>query len=635
MSATNTALTGNLASITVNSNDPQGGADLGDGGGLFINPRASSSGTPQSTLKGVTVSSNTADGDGGGIYTNSGIVLDTSLIENNVAKVVSTTGDQYWGGGIYIEVASPEIAATITSTNFLGNSALSSGGGLYVGPDNPSSGTSLQVSLSRIFGNTSKSDTTGLGTGSPGTASATENWWGCNAGPGNTGCDGADSGATSTPRAQFVLSATTSTTVTLGQSIDLLIVLNTDSSGNPISGAFPAVETNYLYAFSVLGVTATLPTSGTFDTTGSGTATLTPTSTGSGTVSAKFDNQTRSINFTSNAAELPEISSINPNYGAPAALIEIAGTNFGATQGSGSVTVGGAPSYIVSWSNTMISILVPSRATTGNIIVTAGGAASNGAAFTFYPYPSITDVSPGSGPVGTAVTITGSGLLDGEGHGVVTFNGIPATILSQSSTSIQVDVPTGATSGPISVRANGVTVKSSTSFTVMGPEISSINPNYGAPAALIEIAGTNFGATQGSGSVTVGGAPSYIVSWSNTMISILVPSRAPTGSIMVTAGGAASNGAAFTFYPYPTITNVSPGSGPVGTAVTITGSGLLDGEGHGVVTFNGIPATILSQSSTSIQVDVPTGATSGPVSVRANGVTVKSSSTFTVPPLGP
>ena len=75
-------------------------------------------------------------------------------------------------------------------------------------------------------------------------------------------------------------------------------------------------------------------------------------------------------------------------------------------------------------------------------------------------------ISPASGPVGTAVTITGTGLLDREGDGVVTFNGIPAAILSQTSTSIQVDVPFGATTGPISVHANGDTVKSSTNFTV-------------------------------------------------------------------------------------------------------------------------------------------------------------------------
>jgi beta-glucosidase len=329
-------------------------------------------------------------------------------------------------------------------------------------------------------------------------------------------------------------------------------------------------------------------------------------------------------------AQALQIASISPNYGGPAALIDITGTNFGASQGNGSVTVGGALSYVVSWSNTSIVIQVPSRATTGNVVVTAGGEVSNGVAFTFYPYPVISSVLPGSGPIGTPVTISGSGLLDGEGNGAVSFNGSPATILSQSSNSLLVDVPASATTGSISVRANGNTIKSSLSFTVTGPHISGISPNYGAPAALIRIAGINFGASQGSSSVTVGGAASYVVSWSNTAIAIQVPSRATTGDIVVAVAGESSNGAAFSFYSYPDITGISPVSGPVGTSVTISGTGLLDGEGNGVVTFNGVPAAIVSQSNTGIQVSVPAGASSGPISIRANGDTVKSSSSFTV-----
>ena len=218
------------------------------------------------------------------------------------------------------------------------------------------------------------------------------------------------------------------------------------------------------------------------------------------------------------------------------------------------------------------------------------------------------------------------------------FNGTPAVILTQSSTSIMVDVPAGATTGPVRVHANGVTVKSPTNFDVTGipvPQISGISPNYGAPSAVINITGTNFGATQGSGIVTIGGAPSEVTAWSNTAITVRVPSAAATGNLVVMAGGGASNGVAFTFYPYPSITGLSAVSGPVGTPVTITGTSLIDGGGNGTVTFNGTPATITSQTSTSIQVNVPAGATTGPVRVHANGVTVTSSTNFTVTPASP
>ena len=174
-----------------------------------------------------------------------------------------------------------------------------------------------------------------------------------------------------------------------------------------------------------------------------------------------------------------------------------------------------------------------------------------------------------------------------------------AVAQGSSYTALTIDVnvsPTASTTtsipNQVQVSGGGVTATSSNTDAVTifpAPQISSVSPNYGAPAALIEISGSNFGATQGDGIVTVGGAPSHVVSWSNIMIAIQVPSKAATGSIVVTANGAASNGEAFTFYPYPAITGISPASGPAGTPVTITGTGLLDGGGNGAVTFNGTP----------------------------------------------
>ena len=316
----------------------------------------------------------------------------------------------------------------------------------------------------------------------------------------------------------------------------------------------------------------------------------------------------------------PQISGISPNYGAPAAFVSIGGANFGATQGNGYVTVGGAISEVTSWSPTSITIRVPSRATTGNVVVTADGVSSNGVPFTFYPFPAITGFSTASAAVGSPVTIVGAGLLDGGNLATVAFNGIPATILSDSSTGIQVDVPEGAATGPVTVHVNGDTITSSTDFDVAGlpvPQVSGISPNYGAPAAFIAIAGTNFGATQSGGFVTIGGAPSEVVAWSNTGIMVRVPSRATTANVVVTAGGGSSNGASFTFYSEPSITGLSVNTGPVGKAVTIDGNNLLDGGNKATVTFNGTPAAISSDTSGNIQATVPTGATADPCSSRS------------------
>jgi hypothetical protein len=69
--------------------------------------------------------------------------------------------------------------------------------------------------------------------------------------------------------------------------------------------------------------------------------------------------------------------------------------------------------------------------------------------------------------------------------------------------------------------------------------------------------------------------------------------------------------------------------------VTISGSNLLDGGNNAAVRFNGAPATIVSDTSASIQVDVPTGATSGRLLVEVNGVTLIGLADFTVTPETP
>jgi YD repeat-containing protein len=82
----------------------------------------------------------------------------------------------------------------------------------------------------------------------------------------------------------------------------------------------------------------------------------------------------------------------------------------------------------------------------------------------------------------------------------------------------------------------------------------------------------------------------------------------------------------------PTITGTTPSSGPVGMAVTLTGSNFGTTQGNSTVSLGSIAAVVTNWSSNSIGVVVPTGASSGPFSVVVNGQTANSSS-FTVTPL--
>src|SRR6184192_4468962 len=102
------------------------------------------------------------------------------------------------------------------------------------------------------------------------------------------------------------------------------------------------------------------------------------------------------------------IASLNPTSGLVGTSVTITGANFGATQGTSTVKFNGTTATPTSWSATSIVVPVPAGATTGNVVVTVSGVASNGVAFTVLPTPSITSLAPTSGAVGAAITITGT-----------------------------------------------------------------------------------------------------------------------------------------------------------------------------------------------------------------------------------
>jgi hypothetical protein len=329
----------------------------------------------------------------------------------------------------------------------------------------------------------------------------------------------------------------------------------------------------------------------------------------------------------------PSISSLNPTSGAVGAPVTITGAYFGAMQGTSTVTFNGTAATPTSWSNTSIVVPVPAGATTGNIVVTVGGVASTGVNFTVNSAsgPSITNLSPASGAVGTPVTITGSNFGATQGTSTVKFNGIAATPTSWSATSISVPVPAGATTGNVVVTVSGV-ASNGLNFTVAvpAPSITSLNPMSGVVGTPVTIAGANFGATQGTSTVKFNGIAATPTSWSATSISVPVPAGATTGSVVVNAGGVASNGVNFTVtVPCPSITSLNPTSGVVGTSVTITGTSFGATQGTSTVKFNGTAGTPSSWSAASIVVPVPAAATTGNVVVTVGGVP-SNGVTFTV-----
>jgi kumamolisin len=245
------------------------------------------------------------------------------------------------------------------------------------------------------------------------------------------------------------------------------------------------------------------------------------------------------------------------------------------------------------------------------------------------PAPGITNFAPASGVENTSVSITGTNFTSVSS---VKFNGTSAGYVVNSPGQITALVPTGATTGPISVVAAGGTGTSAANFTVLpgppAPNISGFSPAYGVTNASIVITGLNF---TNVSAVNFNGVSAGFTVNSTTQITALVPITATAGPISVTtASGTATSASSFIVLAgngTPVVASFTPTNGIVNSSVVITGTNFVAVSG---VALNGVSATFTVDSLSQITISVPVGSTGGPVSVtNSYGVGISSGS-FTV-----
>lgn len=242
----------------------------------------------------------------------------------------------------------------------------------------------------------------------------------------------------------------------------------------------------------------------------------------------------------------------------------------------------------------------------------------------------IEDFTPRKGQIGTIVVITGSNFSTKAGGNKVTFNGIEATISSESATSITTMVPPKATPGKIIVVADGKEATSVTDFfVILPPVISSFTPAKGPQRTVVTILGSNFNLIAANNHVSIGVVPLLVSEPTTTSLKATIPAEAMTGKIAIDINGLIGV-SAVDFVVTPLIEKVEPETGSIGTVVTISGSGFSPTVAGNIVKFGTVTATVSEASSLSLKVTVPTGAVTGRVSVTTGGNSIESRTDFVV-----
>jgi hypothetical protein len=261
------------------------------------------------------------------------------------------------------------------------------------------------------------------------------------------------------------------------------------------------------------------------------------------------------------------------------------------TAGSGTLTVTAPPNSNIAPPGYYMLFLINNKGvpSVASFLLLNGSAGA--------PPPSVTSVTPNSGPAsgGTAVTITGTNFTSGA---TVTFGGTAATgVTVASSTSITAKAPSHAAGSVKVVVTNSDSQSGSLnngySYGNPAPAVTAISPNTGRASGgtAVTVTGTGFlaGAT-----VSIGGtaATGINVASSTSITATTTAHAAGAVSVVVTNSDTQSStlSNSYTYVAAPAVTALTPGTGPTtgGTGLTITGMGFQTGA---TVSFGGTAAT--------------------------------------------
>ena len=332
---------------------------------------------------------------------------------------------------------------------------------------------------------------------------------------------------------------------------------------------------------------------------------------------------------------VPTVTGLTPASGPSTGGTTVAVTGTGLTSAA-AVKFGATPATTFSIQNDTTILATSPIANLGTVdvkVTTAGGTTATVPAdrFTYVvpPQPTVTGVSPTSGPStgGTTVTLTGTGLT---GATAVNFGaGNPAIFFTVNS-------PTSATitspAGPIGIVDVTVTTPGGTSavngvdkftYTVPpAPAVTALSPSSGPNGTFVTITGTNF---TGATAVNFGvGNPATFTVSNPTTVFATVPSGSGTVDVRVTTPGGTSATNAGDRYTYtvpnqPTVSALTPTPGFPGTSVVVTGTNFT---GASAVNFGAAnPSTFTVNSDTSITATAPAGSGTVHVTVTTSGGT--------------
>lgn len=334
------------------------------------------------------------------------------------------------------------------------------------------------------------------------------------------------------------------------------------------------------------------------------------------------------------ARPAPVVTSIQPPAAPPGSEVRLMGSNFSARLADNVVFLNNRPVVVRSATPTALSVIIPAGATNGPFLVRVLNAGETlTEPFTVAQGMAITALEPAMGPVGSTIIVRGTGFSRRVTDNRVYLNNRRMRIRRASETELHVQIPPGATSGPIlvDVRRGGRTTSPIPFVLQEAPRIDGFSPPSGPPGTLVTIQGANFGTDIRAVSVSLGRNALIVRRVTPNEIQAEIPAGIRRPEQLQVSVHALSATSHVRFNPRETldIASIDPRSGAPGSIVVIRGEGFDPRPTDNAVFLSGVRAEVLSASPNELRVRVPAAA-SGPFEIRGRRASVRSRQPFLV-----
>ena len=309
-----------------------------------------------------------------------------------------------------------------------------------------------------------------------------------------------------------------------------------------------------------------------------------------------------------------KIEQYYPNSGQGGTLVTIKGEGFSESIDGNSIEFAGVKAEVFSAKESELVVLSPKAGQTGSIKINNGQKSIEIGNFT-YQALSVQKISPANGSEGMNIRITGTGFSSSVSPATVFINGTQAVVVNVSDTLIVAKVPANAGKGPVKVVVNK---QESVGQIFTYQTINSISPLTGGKGTRITINGIGFDPVATNNTVTFNTLQARVIEATESKLIVEAPANVATNKIAVIINGQKTVGPVFTVVSPPSLSVITPLSGPVGAQISIKGLYFSTKIAENKVYINGIEIPVKTANATELSLTLPGGIGTGKIEVVVN-----------------